>query len=201
MKKMIIAVVLVTIMAATSAKAVLTLDFTGQPPVPEPTHIPGSSNPDAAGISAAFGGASVGDLLFKQEVDGDTEGSLLSSYTVVFEDPQFTGPITITFNGGDYANATFLLVKDGDEGSYVWDLRGVWDGKETISITGNLFDVINPNNNQTIFKDVSHVEFWGASVPEVIVPVPEPTTIVAGALLLLPFGASMVRIMRKKREA
>jgi hypothetical protein len=31
------------------------------------------------------------------------------------------------------------------------------------------------------------------------VVVPEPTTLVAGALLLLPFGASTLRIVRKKR--
>jgi len=31
-----------------------------------------------------------------------------------------------------------------------------------------------------------------------LVPVPEPTTMVAGALLLLPFGASALRIIRKK---
>jgi hypothetical protein len=32
-------------------------------------------------------------------------------------------------------------------------------------------------------------------------PVPEPTTIIAGALLLLPFGASTLRILRKTRKA
>ena len=32
-------------------------------------------------------------------------------------------------------------------------------------------------------------------------PVPEPTTIIAGALLLLPFGASTLRIVRKNRKA
>ncbi len=33
----------------------------------------------------------------------------------------------------------------------------------------------------------------------VVVPVPEPSTIVAGALLLLPFGVSTLRIMRKNK--
>jgi hypothetical protein len=33
------------------------------------------------------------------------------------------------------------------------------------------------------------------------VPVPEPTTMIAGALLLLPFGASTLRIVRKNRAA
>jgi hypothetical protein len=31
--------------------------------------------------------------------------------------------------------------------------------------------------------------------------VPEPTTMIAGALLLLPFGASTLRILRKKQTA
>ena len=31
--------------------------------------------------------------------------------------------------------------------------------------------------------------------------VPEPTTLIAGAMLLLPFGASAMRIMRKKSTA
>jgi len=32
-------------------------------------------------------------------------------------------------------------------------------------------------------------------------PVPEPTTLIAGALLLLPFGASTLRLLRKNRAA
>ena len=32
-------------------------------------------------------------------------------------------------------------------------------------------------------------------------PVPEPTTMVAGVLLLLPFGASTVRMLRRSRSA
>ena len=38
----------------------------------------------------------------------------------------------------------------------------------------------------------------GASI-NVGTPVPEPTTMIAGALLLLPFGASTLRILRKSR--
>jgi hypothetical protein len=34
-----------------------------------------------------------------------------------------------------------------------------------------------------------------------LTPVPEPTTVVAGALLLLPFGASVLRKMRRNRAA
>jgi hypothetical protein len=34
-----------------------------------------------------------------------------------------------------------------------------------------------------------------------LTPVPEPTTMIAGALLLLPFGASTLRVLRKHRKA
>lgn len=34
-----------------------------------------------------------------------------------------------------------------------------------------------------------------------LVPVPEPSTIIAGALALLPFGASALRMLRKSRKA
>ena len=37
------------------------------------------------------------------------------------------------------------------------------------------------------------------NIPQV--PVPEPTTMIAGALLLLPFGASTLRMLRKSRKA
>lgn len=35
----------------------------------------------------------------------------------------------------------------------------------------------------------------------VLAPVPEPTTMIAGALLLLPFGASTLRVFRKNRAS
>jgi hypothetical protein len=33
-----------------------------------------------------------------------------------------------------------------------------------------------------------------------ITTVPEPSTLIAGALLLLPFGASMIQVLRRKRD-
>jgi len=34
-----------------------------------------------------------------------------------------------------------------------------------------------------------------------LLPTQKPTTMIAGALLLLPFGASTLRMLRKKRAA
>jgi len=62
------------------------------------------------------------------------------------------------------------------------------------SALGYVFEGTNPNNDGT----------GGPTGQELIInysPVPEPTTMVAGALLLLPFGASTVRFFRKNRGA
>ena len=58
------------------------------------------------------------------------------------------------------------------------------------------------------FQDLSYLNYsgyngstpWGAVIGNVVLSaVPEPTTVVAGALLLLPFGMSTLRILRKSK--
>ena len=46
-------------------------------------------------------------------------------------------------------------------------------------------------------------QYWiqGYTGSDMVTVVPEPTTMIAGALLLLPFGASTLRILRKKKTA
>jgi hypothetical protein len=57
----------------------------------------------------------------------------------------------------------------------------------------------------TFAFDLLYAEVDGApavlNVDLPLQPVPEPTTMIAGALLLLPFGASTLRILRKSRTA
>jgi hypothetical protein len=45
------------------------------------------------------------------------------------------------------------------------------------------------------------VDINSITVGPYVAAVPEPTTIIAGALLLLPFGASTLRMLRKSRTA
>lgn len=54
-----------------------------------------------------------------------------------------------------------------------------------------------PNGTYQLY-DNRGVNLFGDAT---ISAVPEPTTMVAGALLLLPFGASTIRILRKNRTA
>ena len=49
------------------------------------------------------------------------------------------------------------------------------------------------------FEDGTDMDFNDLVVEvSCVTPVPEPTTMIAGALLLLPFGASTLRMLRKK---
>ena len=49
--------------------------------------------------------------------------------------------------------------------------------------------------------DETLMNWSGTTWTSSTVPVTEPTTVIAGALLLLPFGASAFRILRKNRAA
>jgi hypothetical protein len=56
--------------------------------------------------------------------------------------------------------------------------------------SSGLLDLVTaPDGNDFAVDDIS------------LTAVPEPTTMIAGALLLLPFGASTLRMLRKRRAA
>ena len=192
---------------APSAKANLTINLS-TPSV----WLNQSSNPSVSDITTALGNAgwstTLGSLLYKDErgqtasgsenqqffANVNESGSLASSYVTTsgLANNNAGGfPIMIDYTGGTVADATYLLVKDGNLGSYVFDLSG-WNGTDEIDI----YNIFYPGKNDV--TGVSHVEFFGSAATT---SVPEPSTIVAGALLLLPFGVSTLRILRKGRSA
>lgn len=62
----------------------------------------------------------------------------------------------------------------------------------------------SPGNNFNAYVDNFTIGTATTTVTydfELTAPVPEPTTVIAGALLLLPFGVSTLRILRKKSVA
>ena len=78
------------------------------------------------------------------------------------------------------------------------DLLSVIPPQTTLIVTKDLaFTILDGNTN--INNGISQVSV--SSVQQSFHQVPEPTTIIAGALLLLPFGASTLRILRKNRTA
>jgi hypothetical protein len=71
----------------------------------------------------------------------------------------------------------------------------------TFSISGGFVSGLNTldflvNNGPPDSPTGLRVEMTGTAAP-----VPEPSTMIAGALLLLPFGASTIRFFRKNRRA
>ena len=141
----------------------------------------------ADGLMMAVNGAgNSGLLVWGQTVSGLTVGQQyefslwLSSWDSVspaIVDVQIDSVTQATFNApaatGVWVNYSFL-----------------W----TASSTSAAFTAIYDNNivaqgNDFALDDIS------------LVPVPEPTTMIAGALLLLPFGASVLRILRKQNRA
>lgn len=58
-----------------------------------------------------------------------------------------------------------------------------------------------PLSGDVGFSSFCPIEYNIGSIGDKVCPVPEPSTYVAGALLLLPFGASTIRSLRKNKAA
>jgi len=190
------------LVGATSANAALLLTTTGPdgPGINNAYEITQNGNVSDQQIVDALNAISptlnlttLPSSLFKNDVGGGNSGTLGGSYAVSYSPAVDPENATITFTGGFYfdtTQTTWLIAKDGTS-HYVWNLTGLWNGTEEIQING-----LWPAQGS-----FSHIEIGGTSSPDEIPGVPEPATVVAGALLLLPLGASAVRILRKNRAA
>ena len=90
------------------------------------------------------------------------------------------GPLTL-YPNGNYYNS-FLLCNDASSDPVLWlENLGLLPG------TSPSVGTYSPDYNGDAYV--------------VVTGVPEPTTMMAGALLLLPFGASTLRILRKRQTA
>jgi len=125
--------------------------------------------------------------------------------TITFSQP-VQNPILLILSLGQsgasvnytFANS-FTLLSSG---------RGYWGGGlGSLTQSGNVLTGIEGHGALQFNGTVSSIswtaqpgEFWhGFTVG--LTAVPEPATVLAGALLLLPFGASTIRILRKNRAA
>jgi hypothetical protein len=113
-----------------------------------------------------------------------------------------------TKGGGDDINYTSgngqTLV---DELVYVGVGNGLWPGGPPDPNPGNPAGGAQAAMDETVNWILGNAPFtitaqyWiqGDTGSDSVTVVPEPTTIIAGALLLLPFGASTLRLLRRKR--
>jgi len=114
------------------------------------------------------------------------------TYVVTFE--SFNG--SEVYPGSDYLGSDFSLQASGNA-------LHTWSGL-TPGITRNLTYTFTADASLTTitFMDTSGFDSNAGWIDNVgVSAVPEPTTVVAGAMLLLPFGISTLRMLRKSRTA
>jgi hypothetical protein len=116
-------------------------------------------------------------------------GMQLAIWKVLYDTsntPQYNA--STSFTSGRFQANGFGSSAMADAATYVSAVDTARNGSFNFSqFTDTWLDPVNNNSQGLIWNNTT--------------PVPEPTTIIAGALLLLPFGASTVRFLRKSRAA
>lgn len=116
-------------------------------------------------------------------------------------------------------NSLVFVLKNTVTGSYILSdsaLNDIWNGttggtdyiSTTYTGSGTLpagtyvgFEDLLPNQGSDFDRNDLEFVFQNISLNPPTAAVPEPTTVVAGALLLLPFGVSTLRILRNRKMA
>jgi choice-of-anchor C domain-containing protein len=106
-------------------------------------------------------------------------------------------------DGGFNPNPKTLLASLGASSQvFSYTLTGGNSSGNMLWTTKTVDFVAGPGTSSLLsFKDTDGTPYGAALDNISLTAVPEPTTMIAGALLLLPFGASTLRFMRKTRVA
>ncbi|MGA3268727.1 MAG: hypothetical protein ABSE16_18145 [Verrucomicrobiota bacterium] len=145
-----------------------------------------------------------GNLVGIFDVASDT---LLTSTTVTTSDPvvplvngfyyQSIAPLMLTA-GVQYAVVGFFA----DNGALGYDVNGSMDADPAITFDGYKYDYTAEAGGSSVGLDLPTIGYSppieGPNFQFDVVPVPEASTMIAGALLILPFGASALRILRRR---
>ena len=113
--------------------------------------------------------------------------------------------------GGTYQLSFLYALRSGVDPSS-GTMSVVWDGIPiTLTPTSSAMTLYTATvtgasgNNTLEFDGTGTSDSYGAILDNVslnaVAPVPEPTTVLAGALMLLPFGVGAIRSLRKERAA
>jgi hypothetical protein len=120
--------------------------------------------------------------------------------------------IGLIFNNGRNISGGYTIVNSGDPGQLVNEIISIGAGNAYAGYVGDIPGDPTATDQQVINYDLASVQgydFTGAfaygaatgSATFDFSAVPEPTTMIAGALLLLPFGASTLRGLRRNRTS
>ena len=165
---------------------------------------------DTAILLGGISGSTLGVVSTATYIGGATyQGSSGSSWLMNQVDfavnitlaPGQTYQFFLDGTGGEYTipflhASNAALSGSPQDGSDNWMLQATVAGGNITSVAAWTSDsnVAGPLNGGWDKASDINVQVYGTVVPE-------PTTMIAGALLLLPFGASTLRILRKKQTA
>jgi len=201
--KTIIAAVATGLVCTVTSQATLTGDLTPiYAPIGAGAYVPTGGSIIATLSSPYTFLGNVGTL--KTEVySGDTSNPLAGLdfiYTLTLTAGDFTGITVDGFFGkarisnGSLANAqaTTAEVTFGN-------LNYGFGGGQLV--VNSPSQVVIVTDAKTYGGNIGNIQDGGSVNVNILAPVPEPTTVIAGALLLLPLGASTLRVLRKNRTA
>jgi hypothetical protein len=193
--KIIVAMASACVLAASSARAALNL-------VQDPGFEGGETGTLTGSTSPWFSVDNTGDTTAI-----NTSNPHSGSYNAVATgtDANLLQSLTLTSGIGYTINA-WLATPGGAGGTLQIDLNGTVAGN--ISISGSsAYQEINWTATPTSSSGLLGFIWTGNSsssaldIDDVSVAVPEPSTMVAGALMVLPFGSCAVRKLRRKSQA
>lgn len=156
-------------------------------------------------------GTFVSDVGFNYNGDSTKLTFTKQGTSGTFADPSVgttTAANEFSFDGGGYYN--IMLAFDTSSGGTT---ATRFDNSDSITytitsagLTAADFNVLaRPHGGNGVYYTAAHVQGYtvngGSAWVSGVGAVPEPTTMIAGALLLLPFGASTIRFIRKNRAA
>jgi hypothetical protein len=227
MKKLQIAILAISLTAAMSASATITYSGTALSgltpatpygPATDSQYVPASGSTPALWALYTYDSGDLdtsGDTpaVFVQMPVAVTLSSFVASYQLygaatgpsgtspywnlyLTDDPGYTSPIV---GGGSTLNGSSIVQVGPDAttetlsalDAMIDPISGLPYGQETVAWAG--VEIGNWDNG-TLYPVPASANIESITIGAV----PEPTTMVAGALLLLPFGASTLRILRKR---
>jgi hypothetical protein len=147
-----------------------------------------SGNASAANVRTSLPSNWLGNVSNGQWISPPNDPTGLTFYTRTLGPGTITGQFSSDNPGELLVNGVVVAQTSGWPGTDTSTYQSWW------SFNANLTQAVN-----TIKFEVNNLGGpAGLIVAGTFTPVPEPSTVIAGALLLLPFGASALRVLRKK---
>ena len=177
-------------------------------------------------VTATFVGSDAGDTDLVGMLVNVTSANLTAQMTSLISSGDFyldnhaSSPgATAVLGSANAGNTLVFVLQNQATGKYILSdstLNDIWNGlsggTEYVSTTytglGTLpagtyvgFEDLLPSEGSDFDRNDLEFVFQNISLNPPTAAVPEPTTVVAGALLLLPFGVSTLRILRNRKMA